>query len=72
MLASNCPMSVRRVLAMKRALVIDDSSAIRKVARRILERFDFEVTEADSTQAGLDACRERMPDVYTRRAHARC
>ena len=48
---------------MKRGLVIDDSSAIRKVARRILERLDFEVVEADSTQTGLDACQERMPDV---------
>jgi two-component system chemotaxis response regulator CheY len=48
---------------MKHCLVIDDSSVIRKVARRILEDLDFEVTEAEDGQKGLDACRESMPDL---------
>jgi two-component system chemotaxis response regulator CheY len=46
-----------------KSLVIEDSSAIRRVARRILERLDFEVVEAENMQAGLDACQDQMPDV---------
>jgi two-component system chemotaxis response regulator CheY len=56
-------MPVGRTSAMKHGLVIDDSSAIRRVARRILERLDFDVAEAENTQAGLDACQTQMPDV---------
>jgi two-component system, chemotaxis family, chemotaxis protein CheY len=56
-------MQVGRASAMMHGLIIDDSSAIRRVARRILERLDFEVAEAEDTQAGLDACRNHMPDV---------
>jgi two-component system, chemotaxis family, chemotaxis protein CheY len=47
---------------MKHALVIDDSSAIRLVARRILERLEFEVVEAPDTDAGYEACRHQPPD----------
>src|ERR1700676_3634554 len=32
---------------MKTCLVVDDSSVIRKVARRILEGLDFQITEAE-------------------------
>jgi len=48
---------------MRRSLVIDDSSVIRKVARRILEDLDFEVAEAEDGQQGLDFCRRDMPDL---------
>jgi two-component system chemotaxis response regulator CheY len=48
---------------MRHCLVVDDSSVIRKVARRILEDFDFTVTEAEDGAAALDACRHRMPDL---------
>ena len=48
---------------MKHCLVVDDSSVIRKVARRILEDFDFSVTEAEDGRAALDACRRAMPDM---------
>ena len=44
-------------------LVVDDSSVIRKVARRILEDLDFTVNEAEDGQQALDACRRNMPDV---------
>lgn len=47
---------------MARVLVVDDSSVIRKVARRILEGLSLEIAEADSGQAALDACAEDMPD----------
>jgi two-component system chemotaxis response regulator CheY len=48
---------------MRTCLVVDDSSVIRKVARRILEDFDFTVTEAEDGGAALDSCRRSMPDM---------
>src|SRR5579862_9827469 len=48
---------------MRLALVIDNSSVIRKVARRILEDYDFEVLEAEDGERALDACRRQMPDL---------
>ena len=47
---------------MRTCLVVDDSSVIRKVARRILEDFDFTVTEAEDGRAALDYCMRHMPD----------
>jgi two-component system chemotaxis response regulator CheY len=48
---------------MKRCLIVDDSSVIRKVARRILERLDYEIAEAEDGEQALQQCRGRMPDV---------
>jgi len=48
---------------MKQCLVVDDSSVIRKVARRILEDLNFEIAEAEDGQQALDACRRDMPDA---------
>ncbi len=48
---------------MKHCLVVDDSSVIRKVARRILEDLSFTITEAEDGQQALDACRQGMPDA---------
>jgi two-component system chemotaxis response regulator CheY len=48
---------------MKHCLVVDDSSVIRKVARRILEDLQFEITEAEDGQAALDSCRKSMPEA---------
>ncbi len=48
---------------MKHCLVVDDSSVIRKVARRILENLDFEIVEAADGQLALDACKQAMPDA---------
>jgi two-component system chemotaxis response regulator CheY len=48
---------------MKTCLVVDDSSVVRKVARRILEGLKLEVTEADHGQAALDQCQHQMPDA---------
>lgn len=42
-------------------LVVDDSTVVRKVARRILERHGFTVLEAEDGQKALDACRAEMP-----------
>jgi len=48
---------------MKTCLIVDDSRIIRKVARRILEEFDFEVVEAADGVEALACCRTLMPDV---------
>ena len=47
---------------MKHCLIVDDSSSIRKVARRILEDFDFRTSEAENRKDALDLCRSEMPD----------
>ena len=48
---------------MKTCLVVDDSNVVRKVARRILEKVSFAITEAESGQQALDQCRQAMPDT---------
>ncbi len=47
---------------MKTCLVVDDSSVIRKVARRILEGMQFAIIEAEDGQQALDECRRQLPD----------
>ncbi len=48
---------------MKSCLVVDDSAVIRKVARRILESLQFQITEAEDGARALEQCRASMPDV---------
>ncbi len=47
---------------MKHFLVVDDSTVIRKVAKKILENLDFETSEANNGQSALEYCEQRMPD----------
>jgi two-component system chemotaxis response regulator CheY len=51
------------VVVMKNCLVVDDSSVIRKVARRILEDLSFEISEAEDGLKALDICRKEMPSA---------
>ena len=48
---------------MKTCLVVDDSSVIRKVARRILEGLNFTIVEAEDGQQAIDECKRNMPDA---------
>jgi two-component system, chemotaxis family, chemotaxis protein CheY len=48
---------------MKTCLVVDDSSVIRKVARRILEGLDFQIAEAENGEEAVEACRKQIPDA---------
>jgi two-component system chemotaxis response regulator CheY len=48
---------------MKTCLVVDDSSVIRKVARRILEGMEFQIVEAEDGEQALDVCRHRLPEA---------
>ena len=48
---------------MKTCLVVDDSSVIRKVARRILEGLDFRISEAENGEEAIEACQQQIPDA---------
>ena len=48
---------------MKTCLVVDDSSVIRKVAKRILEGMEFQILEAEDGQQALEACQRTLPDA---------
>ena len=48
---------------MRTCLVVDDSSVIRKVARRILEGLDFQIIEAEDGEKALEACKRGLPDA---------
>ena len=48
---------------MRTCLVVDDSSVIRKVARRILEGLDFQILEAEDGQKALEVCKRGLPDA---------
>jgi two-component system chemotaxis response regulator CheY len=50
-------------MEMKTCLVVDDSSVIRKVARRILEGLDFQISEAEDGQQALAQCQRQLPDA---------
>ena len=47
---------------MKHCLIVDDSSSIRKVARRILEESNFRAEEAETREEALAKCSDEMPD----------
>src|SRR5712672_4082216 len=48
---------------MRTCLVVDDSSVIRKVARRILEGLDFQIVEAEDGAKALEVCKRAMPEA---------
>ena len=48
---------------MKTCLVVDDSSVIRKVARRILEGLEFTIVEAEDGVDALVHCKRSMPEA---------
>ena len=48
---------------MKTCLIVDDSSVIRKVARRILEGLEFQIAEAENGEEAFEACGREMPDA---------
>jgi two-component system chemotaxis response regulator CheY len=48
---------------MRICLVVDDSSVVRKIARRILEDMDFQIIEAEDGEQALAACKRSMPEA---------
>lgn len=47
----------------KNCLVVDDSTTIRKVIGRMLQKLEMEVREAENGQVALESCLDKMPDV---------
>jgi len=47
----------------KRCLLIDDSATVRKVAKRLLQTFEYNVEEAENGLIGLEMCSRKMPDL---------
>jgi len=48
---------------MKTCLIVDDSSVIRKVARRIVEGLDFQIVEAENGEEAIASCQRQLPDA---------
>jgi two-component system chemotaxis response regulator CheY len=48
---------------MKTCLIVDDSSVIRKVARRILEGLEFQIVEAENGEDAIETCQRDLPDA---------
>jgi two-component system chemotaxis response regulator CheY len=48
---------------MKSCLVVDDSNVVRKVARSILEKLSFKISEAENGQQAIESCQQAMPDA---------
>jgi two-component system chemotaxis response regulator CheY len=47
---------------MKHCLIVDDSSSIRKVARKILEEANVRASDVDNRADAIEMCRNDMPD----------
>ncbi|PHP67300.1 hypothetical protein CSC94_09670 [Zhengella mangrovi] len=47
---------------MKRCLIVDDSTVIRKVAKRILSSETLRILEAENGSMGLAVCRSELPE----------
>ncbi len=48
---------------MKTCLIVDDSRVVRKLARIMLEGYDFDCAEAEDGQQALDACTKALPGL---------
>jgi two-component system, chemotaxis family, chemotaxis protein CheY len=48
---------------MRTCLVVDESSVVRKVARRILEGMDFQIVEAEDGEKALEICKRELPEA---------
>jgi two-component system, chemotaxis family, chemotaxis protein CheY len=47
---------------MRTCLVVDDSTVVRKIARRILEELGFQVVEAENGNQALEVCKRELPE----------
>ena len=48
---------------MRTCLVVDDSTVVRKIARRILEELGFQVIEAEDGEKALEVCKRQFPEA---------
>ena len=54
---------------MRTCLVVDDSTVIRKIARRILEEMSFQIIEAEDGEKALEACKRNLPDAILKKVY---
>jgi len=54
---------------LRTCLVVDPSSVVRKVARRIFEIMQFQTLQAETGQEALQKCEEDMPDAILLAGH---
>lgn len=47
----------------RQCLIVDDSRVVRKVSRSIVEKFGYQVIEAENGSEALERCRVAMPDL---------
>lgn len=50
-------------MAKQKFLIVDDSSVVRKVSRRMLEELGFDVIEAEDGLQALQECEKHSPDA---------
>ncbi len=48
---------------MRHVLVVDDSTVVRKIVRRVLEGMNLQITEASDVRQALAVCSISMPDA---------
>ncbi len=48
---------------MRTCLIVDDSRVVRKVASRIVEKFGFDILEAENGAQALEVCSQQFPDL---------
>ncbi len=48
---------------MKKILIIDDEAPIRKMLKKLLEKNDYHVLEADNGKMGIDSYTKNKPDL---------
>src|SRR5437016_4310238 len=48
---------------MRTCLVVDDSSVVRKIAKRILEGLGFQIVEAEDGAEALEICKRGLPEA---------
>jgi two-component system, chemotaxis family, chemotaxis protein CheY len=48
---------------MRTCLVVDDSTVVRKIARRILEELQFQIIEAEDGEQALEVCKRQLPEA---------
>ncbi len=48
---------------MKTCLIVDDSSIIRKIARRMLESLEFRIVEAENGEQAFAMCQRELPEA---------
>jgi two-component system, chemotaxis family, chemotaxis protein CheY len=50
-------------MSKRHCLIVDDSDVIRRVVKHMLEKLNFDVSEAADGPSAIEQCRQSMPDA---------